>query len=150
VAAQGLGKVGHRTRYAVAPSAGSRPHVNVDTYDHGRRGLRYQMSGDGTGASAEIDRSAVVREQSRGSAGQLLALDPGDIDAWRYVQRPAAEQERAGDPGRWLTPISPEKPRLERVLVGRSGEELGCLLGGGDATSRLEPVDYGSEDGIGD
>jgi hypothetical protein len=66
------------------------------------------------------------------------------------VQRPAAEQERADDPGQWLTPLSPEKPRLERVLVGRSGEELGCLLVGGDATSRLEPVDCGSEDGIGD
>ena len=108
------------------------------------------MSGDGTGAGAEIERPAVVREQSCGAAGQLLALDPGHIDAGRYVQRLAAEQDRAGDPGQWLTLLPPAKPRLERGLVGGGGENLGRLLGGGDATSRDEPVDDGGKDGIGD
>jgi hypothetical protein len=79
------------------------------------------VSGDGTGAGAQVDHQAVVREQGGGMSGQLLALGPGDIDARRHVERLAAEQERIGDPGRRLTPLPPAKPRLERGRVGGGG-----------------------------
>jgi hypothetical protein len=66
------------------------------------------------------------------------------------VQPQAAEHDRARDPGQWLTLLPPANPLFEGGLVGGTGEELGCFLGGGDATGRDEPVDKRLEDGIGD
>jgi hypothetical protein len=103
-------------------------------------------------APAPVQRSTarpLPGEQGRGAVGQPLALNPGGIDAWRHVQRPAAEQDRSCDPCRWLALLPPAEPRLERGLVRSGGNELGRFLGGGDAAGLDEPVDYGREDGIG-
>ena len=88
-------------------------------------------------------------EQRRRPAGQLLTLPPGDVDARRHVQPPAAERDRAGDPRRWLTSFAPAQPRVERRLVGCDGEEVRGFLLGRDATGPDEPVDHGIDVGAG-
>lgn len=99
-------------------------------------------------AGADIEGSTVLRKQSRGAPGKLLALRARDIDAGHELHDAPAEHNLAGDPTGWFTAFPATQPRFERDRVGSLGDEQGGLLVRGDAAGRDESVRHDIEQGI--
>ena len=96
-------------------------------------------------APAPVHRSTArpcLGEQRAGAAGKFLALDPRDVDPTVQLERLAAEFQCPRDPGQGFSVLAPPKPGVERVQVGRGGEELVGLLFGRDASGGDEAVDH--------
>ena len=100
------------------------------------------MDGDGAGPGAEIDCPTITGHKRGGPAGQLFALEPGDVDPRLHVQRVAAERQRAGDPRERFTLFASADPCLEGGAIGSRPEQLVGLLVGGDATGLGQPMDH--------
>ena len=75
----------------------------------------------------------MVDQQACGAASQVLGLAPRDVDARIDRQPPAAELDRASDPGQRLALFPPSHPLLQAGPVGRPVEQKRGLLGRGHA-----------------
>ncbi len=102
------------------------------------------MRGDGATARAEIYRWSARSVQERGgTAREVLALEPRDVDAGIDMQRVSTELLDTDDPRDRLAPFTPRDPRLGSLVVPGRREELGRLLLRGHASRGSETAHHG-------
>ena len=94
-----------------------------------------QVRRDGARTRAEVrGRAALGGQQLGGAPCQLLALAPRDVDARIDSELVTDELLEPGDPGQWLSLLTPRDPRLGGLVVPGQCEKITRLLLGGDAT----------------